>query len=169
MAKKRRLSNIIVDHSTEMHDDSASNMNPLIIYSGNHLINASLKGDHDTVKGLLESGVDVNYRDANNRHSLRLACECGFVEVIKLLLAHGVNMQLPPCGHDYNTALGLACKYGHITTVEILLNHGADINQTGENNMPPLVIAMDNYHLPLVRYLLEHGADANVIDADGLH
>ena len=163
MVKKRRLSNIIEDHSTEMHDDSSSNISPPMIYSGNDLINASFKGDHDTVKDLLEKEIDANYRDAHNRTSLRVACECGFVEVIKILLAHGANMQLPPCGHDYNTALGLACKYGHITTVEVLLNHGADINQTGGNNMSPLVIAMDNYHFPLIRYLLEHSADANKV------
>lgn len=52
------------------------------------------EGDLDGIKELLASGADVNYRDIDNRTALHVAACQGYVDVAKLLLEKGAQVDL---------------------------------------------------------------------------
>ena len=53
---------------------------------------AASRGDIQTVKQLLEDGVDVNYADYDQRTALHIACSDGQIEVAKLLVKEGAEV-----------------------------------------------------------------------------
>ena len=76
------------------------------------LIDASLAGDAEEVKFLLELGADVHKDDD---YAVRLASEYGRVEVVQLLIAAGADVRRYG---DY--ALRSAVENGHDEVVKIL-------------------------------------------------
>ena len=55
---------------------------------------AARKGDAATVKKLLDEGVDVNTKFRYNATALFYACDHGHVDVVKVLLDHGAEMDV---------------------------------------------------------------------------
>ena len=53
---------------------------------GVRLMYAANEGDLDGIKELLDSGVDVNFRDIDDRTALHVAACQGFSNVVKLLI-----------------------------------------------------------------------------------
>lgn len=66
------------------------------------------RGDVRTVKRLLEQGVDVNAMD-EDECALFQAAWYGYVEIIKVLLKHGANVNVVN-GHREWSALMIACQ-----------------------------------------------------------
>ncbi|RYP05136.1 hypothetical protein DL764_004021 [Monosporascus ibericus] len=85
---------------------------------------ASMNGNVEMVKLLLEKGADVTTR-TNGRTPLNSASKNGHVEVVKLLLEKGVDTTITD--KDGLTPLHSASKNGHIEVIKILLEKGADI------------------------------------------
>jgi ankyrin repeat protein len=54
-----------------------------------------------------------------------LAAGEGHLEIVKLLLEHGADVNAKTA---YETALHLAAEKGHLEIVKFLLEHGADVN-----------------------------------------
>jgi len=155
---------------------------------------ATGKGDIETVRGLLDSGVDPSAANPTEGHTaLHYAAWYGSTEMVELLLERGAhpNARTRPWGA---TPLYLAVPRPDV--VELLLERGADPNQTlrkGGRDEAGVVNRMGRlyywYYMqqsyevagdtPLhraarwesgfdcVRPLLEHGADPNAQNADG--
>jgi ankyrin repeat protein len=65
--------------------------------------------------------------------ALHLAAGEGHLEIVKLLLEHGADVNAKTA---YETALHLAAGEGHLEIVKLLLEHGADVNaKTAVRNM----------------------------------
>jgi ankyrin repeat protein len=54
---------------------------------------AAEEGNIDTVKSLLERGVDINTRDVSNQTPLHRATVKGNVNVVRLLIERGAEME----------------------------------------------------------------------------
>lgn len=50
------------------------------------------EGDMDGIRELLDSGVDVNFRDIDGRTALHVAACQGFADVVELLLERGAQV-----------------------------------------------------------------------------
>lgn len=93
---------------------------------------------HDVVKikELIESGADVEARDEFGRTCLVIACSHGNLEIVKLLVAHGANVN--NAATDGTTPLLAATTSGSMNAREIkqlLLAKGAAFsvrNKTGK-------------------------------------
>ncbi|PNP46241.1 hypothetical protein TGAMA5MH_02276 [Trichoderma gamsii] len=138
------------------------------------------KGTAETVRWLLDKGVDVNAECGRFATPLQAAVveAAGAVwlygdrklegpEIVKLLINRGaqVNQQ----GGEYGTALQAAYanwRRGNEELHRLLLEHGADASITGGKYGSVLAAACGNkdIHLEDVRLLLDCGADVN---ADG--
>jgi ankyrin repeat protein len=115
------------------------------------------------IERYLGSGWDVNAQgEKYGRTALHLAAMNGHLEIVKLLLEHGADVNAKTKeGYGY-TALHSAASNGHLEIVKLLLEHGADVNaKTKYGGYTALHSATMNGHLEIVKLLLEHGADVN--------
>lgn len=116
------------------------------------LLKAASTGDVATVRRLLDSGVDINYhskdKQATGRTALSEAAIQGHLEVVRLLLERGANLDWQDRAVGF-TPLGWAANEGHESIVEALLEAGADPNvPTPEFLHTPLMAAAQRGSLP---------------------
>ncbi|CAI6336391.1 unnamed protein product [Periconia digitata] len=152
---------------------------------------AIMKKNVELVALLLDHGADVNepVSTANRDESsdeddwvdddpeedttkrsipLNLACEEGFEEIVRILLAKGAKTD--GVSGTYGTALQAAVDGGHEDIVKQLLDHGADVNAEGtyylksvyaHHSDTPLCGAAENGFMGIAKLLLKKGAQVN--------
>ncbi|NWI40374.1 ASB12 protein, partial [Picathartes gymnocephalus] len=129
------------------------------------LSRAVCEDDHETLDRLLSQD---RYKKLIDRRSgwgipstpLRLAATWGCVRSLRVLLAHGA--QVDSLDVKAQTPLFVAVSKGHGPCVRALLQAGASPAGSAHNNCSPLLLAARDGHADILRQLLEHGAEANV-------
>lgn len=124
------------------------------------LVEAASRVDIKAVQKALDEGADVNWYDRKELMGTALGRVAGrgFVEIAKLLLERGANVNEAGIGY---TPLGLAStsKKGK-EMIKLLLDAGADVNKQS-NGTPPLMDAIQFELTDNVKLLLAAGADPN--------
>jgi ankyrin repeat protein len=91
--------------------------------------------------------------------SLYLACQYNSLDIVRLLIAAGADVN----GHQFKgryTPLFVAAKEGHREAVQLLLAANANINTKGTwLRRTPLVAAYEGGHEDIVKLLLANGAE----------
>lgn len=106
---------------------------------------------------LIELGAHINAQDSKCRNTaLHHACIKGSIEMVKLLLNHGAQVNLKD--DTGCSALIDACVYGHTNIVLCLLSHGADLELSNDQGMTPFMYASMSGHTNLSKILIDHGA-----------
>ncbi|KAK1483574.1 hypothetical protein CTAM01_13331 [Colletotrichum tamarilloi] len=100
-----------------------------------------------------------DFLDFKQRTPLSWAAQDGRLEMVKLLLRAGYNVN----ESDYGgyTPLHRAAKQGHESVVKLLIRNGAKIDQTGKCMRTPLYLAVVHRREVIVRILLGYNANAN--------
>ncbi|KAH8821892.1 hypothetical protein F5884DRAFT_746178 [Xylogone sp. PMI_703] len=93
---------------------------------------------------------------------LYLASSYGFYQVVKELLADGVDVNECSSHGDYANALQAAACHGWEPIVELLLSHNADVNLRGGNYGFALQAAAYRRERSIVNLLLDKGANINL-------
>lgn len=108
--------------------------------------------DIETVKELIEGGVNVNARDIDNNPALIKAMSCNNLEMIELLVQNKANIEIVD---DYGmTLLHIACKYGaNLKIIKYLVEAGVSVYATNYMNETPLDIAKRCERLEIIQYL----------------
>ncbi|KFP82802.1 Ankyrin repeat and SOCS box protein 12, partial [Acanthisitta chloris] len=91
---------------------------------------------------------------------LRLAATWGCVRSLKVLLAHGAEVD--SLDVKAQTPLFVAVSKGHQECVKVLLDAGANPVGSIYNNCSPLLIAARDGNVDILQQLLDHGAEVNV-------
>lgn len=118
-------------------------------------IRATQDGDVNTLRQLIDGGVDVNARDETTRTPLMYAAIKNQKEVVQLLLEKGADVNAR--NNKGETALTLAAREGHPEIAQALLRKGADINVQDSAGMAPVVYATQFNHPATLKVLLEEG------------
>uniref|UniRef100_A0AAY4B0I7 K Homology domain-containing protein n=1 Tax=Denticeps clupeoides TaxID=299321 RepID=A0AAY4B0I7_9TELE len=108
--------------------------------------------------GLVHHAIHVILQYYTCNTALTYACAGGFLDVVKVLLKEGANIE----DHNENghTPLMEAASAGHVEVARVLLEYGAGINtHSNEFKESALTLACYKGHLDMVRFLLEAGAD----------
>ncbi|KAF4528779.1 hypothetical protein B566_EDAN017111 [Ephemera danica] len=86
------------------------------------------KGDTELAKKMLDEGIDVDTKSGSwmGHTALHWASKNGDIDMIKLLLDHGAQMEIR--SEEEVDALQYATFGGHIDAIELLLDRGADIH-----------------------------------------
>ena len=83
---------------------------PANLYPGMSVVNAAMNGHGEAVRVLADmSGVNMNTR------ALSKACECGYVEVVKILLPH-CDLSIRHCW-----PLRMAMENNHLDCIDVLV------------------------------------------------
>ncbi len=106
--------------------------------------------DTETVKNLINEGVELNY--IYDLPPLARAASLGNVEMVKLLIESGadINLQMED---ERDTALMMAALYNHLEVVKILVEAGADVNIGDCYGTKAVVMAASNGHEDAYNYL----------------
>lgn len=128
------------------------------------LLQAVRDGDLPALHRIVATGADVNMLVEGMFRPLSHPGAGDRLAVVRFLLAHGADPQLP--GYDGASALDLWAYEGEATIVKELLEHGADPNLgCAPTRETPLHYAASRGHLPgrsaCVEVLLAAGADPN--------
>lgn len=89
------------------------------------LIDAARRGSRAAVEFLLENRASVNTTDEDGQSALRHAISNAHVEVVRLILEKGTEVDVETRDKSGRTALQSALFEGHSTIIELLLEHGA--------------------------------------------
>ena len=132
---------------------------------GHSLHIASQEGDLETVRSLLDGGVDVNEWNGSQDTALLLASGAGRIEVARLLLEHGAHVD----SHNKQgiTPLLATTKGKHLDILHLLLDHGANVNAKDQEQSTPLHIA--SYYGPaeIAKALVQREAHVHVRNGEG--
>lgn len=121
------------------------------------------------------------------------AASAGFVDIVRLLLAHGADvnaqsatgsksnlkkillvahlviLQLTRCYSKNvlgNTPLMYACAGGHVQTVRVLLDAGANVEDHNENGHTPLMEAASAGHVEIAKVMTSNLTIKNLCNSD---
>ena len=87
----------------------------------------------------------LDSRDVENNTALHLACGKGHVEVARLCLSHGADVNAEQ-GGSFNTPQHLAAKSGVVELVELLIANGAEIDAWDGQQRTPLHRLVEKPH-----------------------
>ena len=114
------------------------------------------------MKLLLEADPKAELNHPRYR-PLYTACHQGHLELAKLLVEHGAELQDE--NDEYGTnALMKACESGNAELVEYLISKGADVNYENKHNPHASLVACRGRHLGVMEVLLKHGADIDIFE-----
>jgi ankyrin repeat protein len=143
---------------------------------------ATLGNDMETIRILVDAGVDVNTSGALmaadaivGETPLANAVANGNVAATRLLLSRKADVNLAGSRDKLFqvkngsillggfSPLAMAAAYGPAEIVKMLLDAGADVNTKDVRGMTPLMLAVatDRQNLEIIRMLLAKGADIN--------
>jgi ankyrin repeat protein len=126
---------------------------------------AAMRGDHTTVRTLLQQGADVNASHGDGMSALHWAAERGDAALVEMLIYAGANAEAVTRIGQY-TPLHLASRAGQARAVAALISAGARIEaKTTTSGVTPLHLAASSGNAESVRLLIEKGADVNAAEA----
>jgi ankyrin repeat protein len=126
---------------------------------------AALVDDTKTLTQMLDSGADINQRDADGYTALHWAAYSNKLESAKILVQRGANLE--SLDNSKFTPLTVAACYNQAAVASFLVEKGANVNAQEDNGWSPLAYAASNRNLGLVTTLVNNKADVNAKDKSG--
>src|SRR5262245_3792370 len=165
---------------------------PEYLYNPATMLIAARQGRADVVALLLELGMDVDIADETQQRGLHNAVAGGSIEVVKLLVAHGADIDRPTT--QYGGAMGFAAHFERMDIATFLMPLSRDVFNLTYLGMaerlrellaedPQLANAVapragntplfclpddEGKAVTMTTLLLAHGADRSLVNKDGL-
>ena len=147
--------------------ESGANIHAQIERGDNVIKLASLgTGDCDTVKWLIEQGVDVNHCDKTGYTAVHNAAQEGNLDVLKLLKESGANIHAQTETGD-NVIMSASLGTGDCDTVKWLIEQRVDVNQCDKTGYTAVHCAAQKGNLDVLKLLKESGANIHAQTESG--
>ncbi|XP_031335923.1 ankyrin repeat domain-containing protein 17-like isoform X2 [Photinus pyralis] len=145
--------------------DKGSDINAQIETNRNTALTlACFQGRHEVVSLLLDRKANVEHRAKTGLTPLMEAASGGYVDVGRVLLDKGADVNATPVPSSRDTALTIAADKGHCRFVELLLCRGAAVEVKNKKGNSPLWLAANGGHLSVVELLYNLSADIDSQD-----
>lgn len=145
--------------------DMGSDINAQIETNRNTALTlACFQGRHEVVSLLLDRKANVEHRAKTGLTPLMEAASGGYIEVGRVLLDKGADVNATPVPSSRDTALTIAADKGHLKFVDLLLQRGAAVEVKNKKGNSPLWLAANGGHLSVVKILKNHNADIDSQD-----
>jgi ankyrin repeat protein len=135
------------------------------------LMEAARWGRVDAVRGLIESGADVNLKTQEAWTALHAACVGKHGTIIELLLTHNANPNIYSYHRHFDEQLGwhfagtplhVAAANGSVQVAELLLAGGALVSEAWDADWrTPIFYAAAYGHAEMIALLCKHDANPN--------
>jgi ankyrin repeat protein len=124
---------------------------------------AAERGNLSILSLLLEKNASmINTADGQGKIPLLCASESGSMECIKVLAAHGSDIDRQ--SDSGNTPLNVAAVSGNLEIVRFLLQNNADAEIANKRQETPLISTSWGNHVEVAKALLEHGAKMETVN-----
>jgi len=131
------------------------------------IVVALLRGDRQfATQALARDSSLANFEDTCHRRPISIAAERDDLEVVRLLLRHGADPNLPEEGAPRGHALWTAVYHRRREMARVLVEHGADPNAVVESSGTPIGHARKDPEL--FELLLAHGGREQSSDRERL-
>jgi ankyrin repeat domain-containing protein 17 len=145
--------------------DMGSDINAQIETNRNTALTlACFQGRNEVVSLLLDRKANVEHRAKTGLTPLMEAASGGYIEVGRVLLDKGADVNAAPVPSSRDTALTIAADKGHLKFVELLLSRGASVEVKNKKGNSPLWLAANGGHLTVVEALYHAKADIDSQD-----
>lgn len=111
---------------------------------------AAIRGYSMIISDLLAKN-SINTTDSYEKTALDYAIACGHIEVIRILIESGADIQKKDSGG--RTYLHLAVAGAHIDVIPLLLEKGLEAHNCDNYGLTPLDIALKNRHTTIAKLL----------------
>lgn len=146
------------------HVDADDNIDISTLYE-----KAGMVSPKTMVELLIENDADVNSKDHNGYTPLHEAAGAGDIDVTKILITNGADVNAKSLRHGL-TPLHDAAYSGHEKAIKILIDNGAEVNTKtlieGNTALHRAVFCGENA-MSVCKLLIERGADVNARNSDG--
>ena len=145
--------------------DMGSDINAQIETNRNTALTlACFQGRNEVVSLLLDRKANVEHRAKTGLTPLMEAASGGYIEVGRVLLDKGADVNAAPVPSSRDTALTIAADKGHLKFVDLLLARGASVEVKNKKGNSPLWLAANGGHLGVVEALYHAKADIDSQD-----
>ena len=96
----------------------------------------------NSIRVLVESGIDSNRFDKNQLTALMLSSALGYLDLVKFLVENRADINLK--NNSGRCALHWACLNGQIEIVKFLIQKGCELNAGDSDEMTALHFASEN-------------------------
>ncbi|KAK7866736.1 hypothetical protein R5R35_003156 [Gryllus longicercus] len=135
-------------------------------HSRKELLEAAKEGRTDTVRELLDAGININFADSSGWTPLMWAAKKAHANLVSLLIER--NADVNALTDKNSTALHAASFHDHSgLCVKLLIDAGANVGGRNKTGRQPLHYAVLNSNVAAAQALLEAGADKTAKDCDG--
>lgn len=127
-------------------------------------------GQTDAARYLIEKGADVNFIPQYSKSdfgstALTGAISSGSLEIVKLLIQHGANINENDPNEGY--PLTVAAFFRSKVILEVLLKNGAEVNGKDNDENTALILAARDGDIDNVKLLLQYHADKSIKNKSG--
>jgi len=119
------------------------------------------KQDIETLKYLIEIGIDIESENNYGERPIHISCNNGCLEIVKLLIEQGANIEAETT-NTRERPIHCACSYNHLEIVKLLLEKNVNIDVKDNYNNTPLTISVRKKDLLIYSLLIEYSSDVNV-------
>ncbi len=114
-------------------------------------------GNIQKIRNIKLSKRNINAMDDTRTTSLMIASSCGYIEIVKILVENGANLNLQNT-HGYS-ALIRACINNHPEVILYLIEKGTDVNLLDKQGDNALILARKLGNDEIIKNLLNKKAD----------
>jgi uncharacterized protein len=126
------------------------------------LVEAAGRGDVAAVREALAEGAGVNGRDARDRTAITAAALGDHVEVARILIDAGANVDLQDA--DRNNPLLVTGETGSVAMLREVLRASPDLGATNRYGGVAVIPASDRGHVDYVREIVRTDIDVNHVN-----
>ncbi|KAM3862137.1 uncharacterized protein ankrd50l [Diretmus argenteus] len=128
---------------------------------------AAARGSVESVRALLDRGLDENHKDDLGWTPLHAAACEGYRAVCAALTEQGSMARVGEMDIEGRTPLILAAQEGHCSTARLLLERRCPIDHRAYDGHSALTAALLEGHAEVAELLMRRGTDTDVRDAEG--
>ncbi|KAF3283208.1 hypothetical protein TWF970_001186 [Orbilia oligospora] len=126
---------------------------------------AVVYGSEYFVRNVVETGVDLEYKDEYDYTPLMAAIHFDNNGLVEFLILKGASLETKT--KDGQAPLLIAARRGRVKIIELLIHNGANLESKNNESRTPLSIAAKNGPESTVKLLVEKGANWRTADENG--